>query len=65
MKLQSAAARQMIRQSLGIETTDTEVDTAVAAVVGTVGRLRRQSTDELAFSRVRAKGVAPNTRADA
>jgi cysteine sulfinate desulfinase/cysteine desulfurase-like protein len=41
MKPQSAAARQMIRFSLGIETTDTEVDTAVAAVFGAVARLRR------------------------
>lgn len=41
MKPQSAAARQMIRFSLGQETTQTEVDVAVTAVVGAVGRLRR------------------------
>ncbi len=41
MKPASAAARQMIRFSLGRETTAAEVDAAVAAVVAAVGRLRR------------------------
>jgi cysteine desulfurase len=41
MKPQSAAARQMIRLSLGLETTVAEVETAVAAVASAVGRLRR------------------------
>ncbi len=41
MKPQSAAARQMIRFSLGKETTDAEVESAVAAVTASVERLRR------------------------
>jgi cysteine desulfurase len=40
MKPQSAAARQMIRFSLGQETTQAEVDAAVAAVTSAVARLR-------------------------
>lgn len=39
MKPQSAAARQMIRFSLGTETTAAEVDAAVVAVVRSVARL--------------------------
>ncbi len=41
MKPRSAAARQMIRFSLGKETTLAEVDAAVTALVDAVGRLRR------------------------
>jgi cysteine desulfurase len=41
MKPAGAAARQMIRFSLGVGTTEAEVDATVAAVVGAVGRLRR------------------------
>jgi cysteine desulfurase len=41
MKPQSAAARQMIRFSLGLETTAAEVDGAVAAIVAAATRLRR------------------------
>lgn len=41
MKPASPAARQMIRFSLGKETTAAEVDAAVAAVVDAAGRLRR------------------------
>lgn len=41
MKPQGAAARQMIRFSLGLETTAAGVDAAVAATVDAVGRLRR------------------------
>lgn len=40
MKPASAAARQMIRFSLGMETTEAQVDAAVAAVRAAVGRLR-------------------------
>ena len=40
MKPQSAAARQMIRFSLGLDTTEPEVDAAVTAVVAAVARLR-------------------------
>lgn len=40
MKPQSAAARQMIRFSLGKETTTDEVDVAVKAVASAVSRLR-------------------------
>jgi cysteine desulfurase len=40
MKPASAAARQMIRFSLGIETTEAELDAAVAAVERAVKRLR-------------------------
>jgi len=41
MKPQSAAARQMVRFSLGLETTSAEVDAAVAAVLGAaVSRVR-------------------------
>jgi cysteine sulfinate desulfinase/cysteine desulfurase-like protein len=41
MKPQSAAARQMIRFSLGLETREAKVDAAVVAVVAAIGRLRR------------------------
>jgi len=40
MKPQSAAARQMIRFSLGIETRLAEMNTTVTAVVEAVGLLR-------------------------
>jgi cysteine sulfinate desulfinase/cysteine desulfurase-like protein len=36
-----AAARQMIRFSLGLGTTEADVDAAVAAVMRAVGRLRK------------------------
>jgi cysteine desulfurase len=41
MKPESAASRQMVRFSLGKETTRTEIDAAVAAVSATVSRLSR------------------------
>ena len=41
MKPESAASRQMVRFSLGKETTMAEIDAAVAAVVAAVGRLSR------------------------
>ncbi len=41
MKPQSAAARQMIRFSLGKETTAVDVRLAVAAVIASAGRLQR------------------------
>lgn len=40
MKPHSAAARQMIRFSLGLETTEADVDAAVAAVTAALRRLR-------------------------
>jgi cysteine desulfurase len=43
MKPQSAAARQMIRFSLGLETKDTEVGAAVVAVTNAVNKLRGAS----------------------
>ena len=41
MKPDSAASRQMVRFSLAAETTAAEVEAAVSAVVGAVGRLSR------------------------
>jgi cysteine desulfurase len=41
MKPHSAAARQMIRFSLGQENTSVEIESAIAAAVSAVGRLRR------------------------
>ena len=41
MKPESAASRQMVRFSLGKETTMAEIDDAVAAVSATVSRLSR------------------------
>jgi cysteine desulfurase len=41
MKPESAASRQMVRFSLGKETTMAEIDTAIAAVVTAVSRLSR------------------------
>jgi cysteine sulfinate desulfinase/cysteine desulfurase-like protein len=41
MKPRSAAARQMIRFSLGIETREGDMDAAVTATVDAVGRRRR------------------------
>ena len=43
MKPQSAAARQMVRFSLGLETTEAEVDAAVVAVANAVRKLRGAS----------------------
>ncbi len=41
MKPESAASRQMVRFSLGKETTRAEIDDAVAAVSATLSRLSR------------------------
>jgi cysteine desulfurase len=41
IKPESAASRQMVRFSLGKETTMAEIDDAVAAVSATVSRLSR------------------------
>jgi cysteine desulfurase len=41
MKPESAASRQMVRFSLGKETTMAEIDDSVAAVSATVSRLSR------------------------
>jgi len=41
MKPESGASRQMVRFSLGRETTAAEVTAAIAAVAATVSRLNR------------------------